>query len=239
MSAARLRRRRLLVLLLALALPLGGFATWALYGSSWLRVESVSVDGTRVLTDSEVTRAAAVPLGEPLISVDKGAVQRRVREALPRVRDVAAERSWPHGITLTVTERRPELVVESAGKYIEVDAQGVRFATVGKPPKGVPLLVVEPKRRAAERSFTTARLRREAARVGTALPPPVHRATRLVRVRSYDDITLELTGGRTVRWGSPERGKAKATALTALLKAARGATHFDVTAPSAPAAGKS
>ncbi|WP_369200864.1 cell division protein FtsQ/DivIB [Streptomyces sp. PU-14G] len=233
---ARVPRRRTLVLTLALVLPLGGFGTWALYGSPWLRAESVSVDGIRALTRSEVTRAAAVPLGEPLISVDKGAVQRRVRAALPRVREVAAERTWPHGIALTVTERRPELVMEKAGKYVEVDAEGVRFATEDKPPKGVPLLAVEPKKDAAERYFSARRLRKEAARVATSLPDAVQDATRLVKVRSYDDITVRLTGDRTVRWGSAERGKAKATALTALMKAAEDATHFDVTVPSAPAA---
>ncbi|WP_243086393.1 FtsQ-type POTRA domain-containing protein [Streptomyces sp. 891-h] len=235
-SGPRLRRRRLLALLLLIAVVLCGFGSWALYGSPWLRVESVSVTGNRVLTDSEVSRAAAVPTGEPLISVDKAAVQRRVRQELPRVRQVTAERSWPHGIALTVTERRPQLVMESAGNYVEVDSQGVRFATVGKPPKGVPLLVLEPRKPAGKRYFSATRLRREAARVTDALPDSVHRATRSVRVRSYDDISLELTGDRTVRWGSAEHRKAKAEALVALMKAAKDADHFDVSAPSAPAA---
>ncbi|MGI5351880.1 cell division protein FtsQ/DivIB [Streptomyces sp. CA-250714] len=235
----RLRWRRVLLLLLVLAVPLGGFGSWLLYGSPWLRVERVSVTGTRALSDSAVSRAAAVPSGAPLITVDKAAVQQRVRQALPRVREVKAERSWPHGVTLTVTERRPELAMESAGKYVEVDSEGVRFATVGKPPKGVPHLVVEPKEPEAERYFSAARLRRAAARVTGALPDSVHRAVRTVRVRSYDDITLHLTGGRTVRWGSPERGPAKTKALTALMKAAKDAEHFDVTAPSAPAASDS
>nr|WP_307808266.1 FtsQ-type POTRA domain-containing protein [Streptomyces oryzae] len=232
----RLRWRRLLLLLLALAVPLGGFGSWVLYGSPWLRVESVSVTGTRVLSEAEVSRAAAVPKGAPLITVDRAALQRRVREALPRVREVTAERSWPHGVTLDVTERRPELAMESGGKYTEVDAEGVRFATVGKPPKGIPLLVLEPDERVDERYFSAARLRREAARITHVLPDSVHRAVRTVRVRSYDNVALELTEGRTVRWGSAERGRAKAKALTALLKAAEDATHFDVTAPSAPAA---
>ncbi|CAM3348212.1 cell division protein FtsQ/DivIB [Streptomyces albus] len=234
-----LPKRRTLLLVLALLVPLCGFGLWALYGSSWLRAENVSVGGTRVLSENDVTRAAAVPLGDPLISIDKGAVRERVRRALPRVRDVTVERSWPHDITLTVTERRPELVMESAGKYVEVDVDGVRFATVGKPPKGVPVLVLQGGSRPAREHFSDTRLRREAARVAAALPEPVRRATRVVRVRSYDDITLELTGKRTVGWGSSERAEAKATALTALMKAAEDATHFDVSAPSAPAASDS
>ncbi|MFE9383208.1 cell division protein FtsQ/DivIB [Streptomyces sp. NPDC007025] len=235
----RLRRRRALALLLLLAVPLGGFGTWVLYGSPWLRLRNVSVTGTRVLSEADVSRAAAAPEGAPLITVDRAALQDRVRRALPRVREVAAERSWPHGLTLTVTERRPALVMEKADDYVEVDSEGVRFATAGKPPKGVPLLVLAPRRAADERYFSSGRLRREAARATAALPESVRRATRTVRVRSFDDITLELTGDRTVRWGSAERGRAKAAALTALMKAAEDATHFDVTAPSAPAASDS
>ncbi|MDJ1135329.1 cell division protein FtsQ/DivIB [Streptomyces iconiensis] len=235
----RLPRRRTLVILLVLAVLLGGFGVWSLYGSSWLRVERVTVSGNRVLKEGEVTRAASVPVGAPLITVDKGAAQRRLRAALPRIRDVQAVRSWPHEIILKVTERRAELAMESAGKYVEVDEDGVRFATVGKRPKKVPLLVMEPERGESLRHFGAARLRREAARAAAALPDSVHRDTRTVRVSSFDDITMELTGDRTVRWGSSERGAAKATSLKALMKATRHATHFDVTVPSAPAASAS
>ncbi|WP_326808761.1 FtsQ-type POTRA domain-containing protein [Streptomyces sp. NBC_01775] len=233
----RLPRRLVVLLVLVLAALLGGFVTWALYGSPWLRVEQIGVQGNSVLHKKEIVRAAAVSKGAPLVTVDKAAVQRRVRSALPRVREVTAERSWPHGVVLTVTERRPHLVMESAGKYVEVDRRGVRFATVVKPPKGVPLLVLDRGSRAAH--FSPARLRREAGRATEALPYSVRRDTRTVRVRSYDNITMELTGDREVRWGSAERGKAKAKSLSALMKAAKGAEHFDVSVPSAPAASDS
>lgn len=235
----RLSRRRTLLLVAVLAVLLGGFGTWALYGSPWLRLEHVSVSGTRVLGEREVLRAAAVPTGAPLVTIDTAAAERRVRAALPRVRDVEAVRSWPHGIGLKVTERRPELVMENAGEYVEVDSEGVRFATVGKPPRKVPLLVLDREHGRGFRYFGTARLRREAASVAAALPQSVHRATRVIRVRSYDDITLELSGDRTVRWGSAERGAAKAKSLTAVMKAAKGADRFDVSVPGAPAASDS
>lgn len=76
---------------------------------------------------------------------------------------------------------------------------------------------------------------REAVRVAGDLPPAVARDTRAVRVRSYDDVSLELSGGRTVAWGSGEKGDTKATTLTALMKAAPKARHFDVSVPTAPA----
>lgn len=234
----RLRRpaRRTVVLFLIAAVLLGGAGTWVLYGSGWLRAERVTVTGTDVLTPDAVREAAAVPLDSPMVSVDTGAIERRVRERLPRVAAVDVVRSWPHTIRLEVTERKPEAVIRSGRRFTEVDRDGVRFATSERAPRGVPLLVLDTERSSpSTRRFGTDRLREEGVRVAVALPAPVRRDARVVRVRSYDSITVELAGDRTVMWGSGERGAAKARALTALLKAAPGGRHFDVSAPSAPA----
>ncbi|WP_338898777.1 FtsQ-type POTRA domain-containing protein [Streptomyces sp. TG1A-60] len=227
----------------AVALVLvGGASLWALYGSSWLRAERVSVSGTRVLTQAQVREAAEVPLGEPLISVDTEAVESRLLRELPRIDSVEVIRSWPHGIGLKVSERTPVLLVEAAknsGKYVEVDAKGVRFATVSRAPKGVPLLRLAAARSgssaASLRRFGEDRLVREAVRAAGAIPAAIARQTLAVKVRSYDSISLELSGDRTVAWGSAEKGRAKARALTALMKAAPDAGHFDVSVPAAPA----
>ncbi|MEU6475692.1 FtsQ-type POTRA domain-containing protein [Streptomyces sp. NPDC047017] len=237
----RLRRRPLrtiAVLAPAVAL-LGGGTLWVLYGSSWTRVEHVTVSGTRELTPGQVRSAAAVPVGDPLMSVDTGAVAARLRRRLPRIDSVDVERSWPHGIQLTVVERTAVMVEEKGGKFREVDAHGVRFATVSQAPKGVPVLELSLSRSASAaaslRRFDEDRLVREAVTVAGRLPVAVSRQTRAIKVRTYDDISLELTGGRTVAWGSGESGPDKARALTALMKAAPGARHFDVSVPTAPA----
>ncbi|MFF5019195.1 cell division protein FtsQ/DivIB [Streptomyces sp. NPDC001165] len=239
--ARRLRRLRLrTIVILAVALVLlGAGSAWALYGSSWLRVQRVSVSGTRVLTAADVREAASVPVGDPLISVDTDAIAARLRRKLPRIDTVDVVRSWPHGIGLKVVERTPVLLVRKAGNFVEVDEEGVRFATVSQALKGVPTLELTASRKgsgsASFRRFGTDRLVREAVQVGGDLPAAVARDTRTVQVRSYDDISLELGDGRTVAWGSGENGRAKARALTALMKAAPGARRFDVSVPTAPA----
>lgn len=228
----------IVILVLTLAL-LGGGSAWVLYGSQWLRVEHVSVSGTLVLPPAEVREVASVPLGEPLISVNTGAIEARLRRKLPRIDTVDAVRDWPHGIVLKVTERTPVLLVRKAGNFVEVDGKGVRFATVSQAPKGVPTLELTASRKgsgaASFRRFGTDRLVREAVRVTGDLPVAVAREARTVQIRSFDDISLELGDGRTVAWGSSENGRAKARALTALMKAAPGARHFDVGVPTAPA----
>ncbi|MGW2743510.1 cell division protein FtsQ/DivIB [Streptomyces sp. NPDC001450] len=239
--ARRLRKTRLrTIVILAVALVLlGAGSAWVLYGSSWLRVQRVSISGTRVLTPADVREAASVPVGEPLISVDTDAIAARLRRKLPRIDTVDVVRSWPHGIGLKVVERTPVLLVRKAGNFVEVDDEGVRFATVSQAPKGVPALELTASRKgsgsASFRRFGTDRLMREAVQVAGDLPAAVARGTRTVQVRSYDDISLDLGDGRTVAWGSGESGPAKARALTALMKAAPGARHFDVSVPTAPA----
>ncbi|GAA1920079.1 cell division protein FtsQ [Streptomyces sodiiphilus] len=235
----RLPGRRTLLLLAGALLAAGAFGGWALYFSDWLRIEKVSVgwpEGARELTDDQVLAAAAVPLGAPMASLDKDAVSARLRGELPRVKSVQVVRAWPHGVGLKVIERQPEVLLPAGSGYTEVDEEGVAFAEVVEPVAGVPVLRLELEHNASLRRFGEDRIRQEAVKVAAALPEPVHRRTRAIRVGSYDSLTLELTGGRTVLWGSGEEAAAKAAALTAVLKAVPEADHFDVSVPSAPAA---
>ncbi|MFE0452662.1 cell division protein FtsQ/DivIB [Streptomyces sp. NPDC058914] len=233
------RRLRMIITLTLAVVLLGTGVVWVLYGSQWLRVDRVSVSGTRVLTPQQVREAADVPVGAPIVSVDTAAIEARLRAELPRVDTVDVVRSWPHGIDLKVTERIPVLLVQKGRNFVEVDDEGVRFATVSVAPRGVPLLELatssSTSASASLRRFGGERLVREAVKVAGDLPAAVARDTRTVKVRSFDDISLELSGGREVVWGSAEEGAAKARTITALMKASPDAGHFDVSVPTAPA----
>ncbi|RKN06103.1 cell division protein FtsQ/DivIB [Streptomyces radicis] len=232
-------RPRLLAVLIVMAALLGGFGTWALYGSDWLRVERVSVrwhEGPRVLTADQVLEVADVPVGSPMASLDKGAIGDRLLAELPRLASVDVVRGWPHGVALKVTERSPAVLIATGGAFREVDGEGVVFGERAEALPGVPLLELELTESPSLRRFGEDRVRAEAVSVVDALPGSVREDLRVVRVASFDAITLELSGDRVVRWGSAEDSDAKATALAAVMNAADGARHFDVSAPSAPAA---
>ncbi|SFF20015.1 cell division protein FtsQ [Actinacidiphila alni] len=228
--------RRTAILVLVVLAVLVGFGTWAVYGSSWFRADKVSVSGNKVLTRQQIESAAAVPLDGPLISVDTGAVRKRLLKALPRIDQVDVERSWPHTIRVKVTERTASAVLKSGAKFTEVDAGGVRFATVDSAPHGVPLVQLTPDQSPSLRHFGTKTLLRAAIAVAADLPDSLDGQATAIRVRSYDGITVELSRGRSVMWGSAEQGARKAEVLSALLKAEPHASHYDVSAPTAPAA---
>jgi cell division protein FtsQ len=221
---------------LAAASVLIGGGTWLIYGSPLLRAEHVTVRGNHNLSDDQIIRSAHVPLGGALLSVDTGKVRSRLLKALPRLSAVTVERSWPHTVRLEVTERTPSAVLRSGSHYTEVDRDGVRFATVDRAPAGVPLVQLTDPRADSIRQFGTKRLLRAAIAVSADLPESLRGHATAIQVVSYDGITVELTGGRDVMWGSSEQGARKAAVLTALMKAQPDATHYDVSAPSAPAA---
>ncbi len=69
-----------------------------------------------------------------------------------------------------------------------------------RPPQGVPTLELAVSKAAVLRRFPVDRLVREAVGVAGDIPAAVRRDSRIVKVRSYDSISLELSGGRSVEW---------------------------------------
>ena len=108
-----------------------GGVGWALLGNRVFVVRSVTVTGTHLLAPAQVIAAADVPLGTPLLSVDTGAVTRRV-EAIGEVASATVTEDWPDHLAIAVTERVPAVAVRMAGGgYDLVDPTGVvvRYAT--------------------------------------------------------------------------------------------------------------
>ena len=130
---------------------------------------------------------------------------------LPQVASVEVTRGWPGTVVVTLQERVPVAVVDRAGSRQLIDAAGVLFDTItGAPPAGVvPLAVPEP---GPDDPATAAALG-----ALTALPADVRDTVTGVAATSGDDVTLTLSGGRTVRWGSAAQTDRKAEVLDALL----------------------
>ncbi|MDQ1710160.1 MAG: cell division protein FtsQ [Frankiaceae bacterium] len=200
--------------------------------SSLLRVQSVVVTGTKRQSAAEVVTVAAVPDAAPMWTLDVGAVRRRVA-ALPRLRTVTVSRSWPHTVHIAVTERQPVAVVAPpGGGQIVIDSSGAEIERLADAPAGLLRVRLTP---AALADSTEARrpLVSAALAVAVALPPAVRGRLELVNVGSSEEISLLLTGGALVQWGSADRSARKAEVLTALLVTPH--ELYDVRAPDTPA----
>lgn len=196
---------------------------WTLLGSSVLAVRRVSVEGTSRLSSAEVLATADVPLGRSLLRIDPGAIRRRVA-TLPQVAAVTVSRSWPHGLVIRVTERRPAAAALTGNGAVLLDATGVAFATVPSPPSG--LVTV---RLGAPVPGPGAADARAAMQVLAVLPPRLRDRVETVAAPTPESVSLQLRGDRTVVWGSPDEAATKVAVLRVLLR--HKASRYDVSTP--------
>jgi cell division protein FtsQ len=225
--ARRQWRRRWLawrrVLAVVVLLAVVGGAVWAVWFSTLLSVGAVEVTGTSALKPGQVRRAAGVKLGEPLVSVDLGAVRARIA-ALAPVQHVEVSRKWPDEVLIEVTERTPIAVIDFGGRLRGLDRDGVVFLDYKSAPAGLPKVTTP--------LGTSAEALREAAKVVSALPAALSRIVDHVEVKTVDQISLALTDHRTVVWGSAADSTQKAAVLQALLE--HEAETYDVSVPGQP-----
>jgi len=202
---------------------------WALLGNRLLVVRSVTVTGTHLLTPAQVTAAADVPLGTPLMSVDTGAVTRRV-EAIQNVASATVTKDWPDHVAITVTERVPVIAVRMAdGSYDLVDKAGVIVRNAKAKPAALPQLMT---------SLAGDALRGDPSvtavtEVLTELQPWLAQQVAQVRAATVpagpEQVTLTLRDGKTVQWGGPG-GAAQKNRELAILRGTQ-ARDIDVSAP--------
>jgi cell division protein FtsQ len=206
-----------------------GLGLFALFGDRLLVVRSISVSGTRQLLPVQVTQAAAVPVGTPLLNVDTGAVTRRV-EALTLVASASVTREWPDILVIKVTERKPVMALKMAdASYDLVDSDGVVTGNVKARPAGLPQLkTVLPG--AALRGSTAVGT---AAGVLAELPAWLSKQVASVSPSALGpgnaQVTLGLTDGKTVVWGGTDHAAQKERELKILLPGQAG--RIDVSSP--------
>lgn len=223
LSVARRRRRlRAFGLLLAVSAGLLGLG-WVLLFSGLLGMARVEVVGASRLPESRVLSAADLRPGTPMLRLDVDGAARRVA-ALPPVRTVSVARVWPRTVRITVQERVAAAAAPRGSGWALVDRTGVEFATVSRRPRGLPVISAPVDQGAAALRSTL--------RVLESLSPGVRELVRQVRAATPDQITLQLSQGRSVEWGSVARSGRKAAVLEVLLT--RKARVYDVSAPDMP-----
>lgn len=210
-------------LIVIAVLGLVGFAGWVVYFSTWLTADEVQVQGARTVSAGQVIEAADIRAGTPLVRIDLDAVTTKVA-TIPAVASVSVHRTWPHTLTITVTERTPVATIRRAGEWWILDAEGTLYR---KTRLRDPALAVVEFRGDADRAAL-----REVAAVVTALPDDVRRQMTRVEASSMDSIALLLRGGRQVVWGNAAESDRKVEVLTLLLQLP--AAVYDVSVPELP-----
>jgi cell division protein FtsQ len=237
--AGRARRRipwRTRFFALAAVAVVAGVA-WLLLGDRVFVVRSVAVTGTHLVPVPAVIAAADVPLGTPLSQVNAGAVTRRV-ESIRQVASATVSVDWPDHLAIAVTERVPVMAVRMAGGgYDLIDPSGVIVLFANAKPAGLPLFTTLLSGGALRGDPGVSAVSAVLAELAPSLAP----AVRSVSVApaptgpgtgssaQSQQVTLSMTGGKTIVWGDPSDGAAKNRELEILLRT--GARYVNVSAP--------
>jgi len=194
-----------------------------LYFTPAMSARNIVVTGIGTVTREEVLDAARVRPGTPLLQINTNQVADRVA-AIRRVASARVQRQYPSALRITVVERVPVAVKDFPDGPHLFDRDGVDFATAPPPPALPYLEVADP---GPGDPATKAALQ-----VLTALRPEVAGQVGRVAAPSVASITLTLTDGRVVIWGTTDRTDEKAEKLAALLT--QPGKTYDVSSPDLP-----
>jgi cell division protein FtsQ len=194
-----------------------------LYFTPAMSARSIIVTGIGAVTRDQVLDAAQVRLGTPLLQINTDQLADRVA-AIRRVASARVQRQYPSALRITIVERVPVVVKEFPDGPHLYDRDGVDFATA-PPPPALPYIDVG-------NPGPTDPPTKAALAVLLALRPEIVAQVGRIAAPSVASITLTLTDGRTVIWGTNERTEEKAEKLAGLLT--QPGRIYDVSSPDLP-----
>jgi cell division protein FtsQ len=218
---------RTIALVTAIALVAFGIVLWLtpVLGLRTVDVESAGAAPVSAPVAADVRAAVTVPDGTPLARIDLGAVQTRVA-AVDSVLSATVTRRWPNTLVVTVSERIAVATTQANGRWWLLDATGKPFRELAGRPDGLmPVQLATPG--VGDRATLAA------LGVLASLSPELRATVAGLSAATAYDVTLFLTGGGSVIWGSDSDAAAKNAAVPAMLQTARGAAGqvLDVSDP--------
>jgi cell division protein FtsQ len=192
---------------------------WSLYQSKWFIAQEVTITGNSRLSIEQISAAAAVPIGNSLMSINPAVISEQI-EALPEIKVATVQRGWPHAILISVTERTPIAVAATASGYNLIDSDGMNAGVVAAPPEGLLVVSAQP-----DSAAMTSAIQALAA-------IPADWAITGLSAATQDSVVANLANGVVVTFGSGERAAEKVEVAQALIE--KGFTVINVSAPDAP-----
>ena len=225
----RSRRRRTTWLVSAVSLLLVvGFVTGAVY-SPLLSLKTIRIEGASRVSAVSVRAAIEGQIGRPLALVDFASITRALGK-FPLIRSFVTETVPPDTLIIRIAERAPIATLATSTGFSVVDPAGIVIDSAVERQPGFPLIELGS-------ASTTSPAFTAAVGVLLALPSDLLKKVDTVTAQTSDDVTLVLTGGQSVVWGSAEQSALKAKVLAAVITVGGATTKYDVSAPNHPVLG--
>jgi len=221
------------VAMLAGALAIAYFA-WFRH-SSFVAVENVKVEGVSSADRDRVTAALTdAAKGMSTLDLDASKLASAV-SGFPTVASVTADASFPHGLTVHVTERTPVLAASDGDHQVAVAADGSLLPGVEVAGNHLPVLKVD-------QLPPSGRLGGEAldeTHAIAAAPKPLKPLIEGVSATHDYGVVITLHGGIALRFGPASNSTQKWAAAAAVLADPKVTTlgYIDVRVPARPAIG--
>ncbi len=196
--------------------------------SPLLSLQTIKIEGTGRVSKQAVLDSLQDQIGKPLAMVDFSAVKSDLSN-FPLIESYVTETEPPHTLVIKITEREPIASVKISSGYELVDPAGVVIQTSPKQPPGVPVVDIKG-------ATISGSVYRAAAEVLLSLPASLRATVTKVSASTADDVTLNLSTGEQVVWGSAESSAQKAQLLAGLIKSHKAtnptqSVEYDVSAP--------
>ena len=225
----RSRRRRTTWLVSAVSLLLVvGFVTGAVY-SPLLSLKTIRIEGASRVSAVSVRAAIEGQIGRPLALVDFASITRALGK-FPLIRSFVTETVPPDTLIIRIAERAPIATLATSTGFSVVDPAGIVIDSAVERQPGFPLIELGSASTASPAFIA-------AVGVLLALPSDLLKKVDTVTAQTSDDVTLVLTGGQSVVWGSAEQSALKAKVLAAVITVGGTTTKYDVSAPNHPVLG--
>jgi cell division protein FtsQ len=236
LDALRARRLPIRVLVCAaLALPLLGGGWMWLRNSSLLSVRHIHIAGVHGAQAIEIRHALdAAASRMSTMNVSTEALRAAV-SAYPEVGAISASASFPHTLSIDVSERLPVATLVGPGERTAIAADGT---VLGPALASDSLATIVAKTAPAPGAHLHEASALAAATALGAAPAPLLRYVTRV-YEGPEGLTLQMRNGLLVYFGDASHPHAKWLSLARVLGSpdAAGATYVDVRLPARPAAG--
>jgi cell division protein FtsQ len=232
-SLASWRARLLVVAIVAAGLAITYFAWFR--DSSFVAVENVKVEGVTSADGDRVTAALTeAAKGMSTLDVNASKLASAV-SGFPAVASVTADASFPHGLTIHVTERNPVLVASDGDHQVAVAADGSLLPGLDSAGTHLPVLKVDQ----IPPSGSLGGEALDEAHVIAAAPKPLAPLIEGIATTHGYGVVITLHGGIDLRFGLPSKAAQKWAAAAAVLADPKVTTlrYVDVRVPARPAIG--
>ncbi|QSB04254.1 cell division protein FtsQ/DivIB [Natronoglycomyces albus] len=216
--------RRLLwsVLAVAVVMSMGVAVAWT---TPLFATRDLEIQGNSLVSNEEVHAAVAEQIDVPLPRIDLVGAESAIG-AIAAVESVTVSRSWPRGLRIEITERRPYLLVpESDDSFWVIDREGVPYQHLEESDPA--LLQVQ-----LDDPGPHDRATKSTLEILEDLPRELRDQLERVESPTAAGVVLHLEGGQSIRWGDADQNEKKSQVTLLLLS--QDHQHFDVSAPNAP-----